>query len=140
MPRDKIYWSNFTLYCIMSKFTAEDAVNADLEGLTVDQYRFNKWYKEIESTRRFDKYGKDVELAWWKCWLWALLPSFLLGVNDSVKFRGWKIGHCLNCDASPYDGKVEAWSYGSNFYRGALIRCSKCGQLRWQSGESGLDY
>ena len=119
----------------------EDKVNADLQGITLKQYKFNQWKEEIEkSGYGFRLLEKLVKLTWWKCWFWSLLPNFILGVDDCVRFRGWKIGHCLNCDANPYDGTVEAWSYDNNWFRGALIRCNRCGQRRWQPGESGRDY
>lgn len=82
----------------------------------------------------------QVKLSWWKCWFWWLLPSWLLGVNDKMRFHSWDIGHCLNCDANPYDGTIVAWSYDCNWFRGALIRCNKCRQLRWQEGERGFLY
>ena len=81
-----------------------------------------------------------IKLTWWKCWFWWLIPGVFLGTDDRIRFHGWDIGHCLNCDADPYDGQVEAWSYDGNWFRGALIRCNRCGQLRWQPGESGRDY
>lgn len=119
----------------------EDKVNADLLGITLKQYKFNQWVYTLETLGDgFRLLEKPIKLAWWKCWFWSLLPSFVLGVDDGIRFRGWSIGHCLNCDANPYDGTVEAWSYDGIWYRGALIRCCKCGQLRWQPGESGRDY
>ena len=127
-----------------------DKVNADLEGISVRQYLFNKWMDELEKTDNGFKltahYYKPVKLAWWKCWFWWCLHDFILGTNY-LRFRGWKIGHCLNCDANPYDGTVEAWSiveawsFDSNLHRGALIRCNKCRQLRWQPAYGvGRDY
>lgn len=144
----QIFWNNLTLNDLFNPPTAEDLVNADLEGVTIEQYRFNKWIarleKEGDGFMKGMKIKSDgpihVKLAWWKCWFWWAIPGFFLGVDDRIKFRGWKIGRCLNCDANPYDGTVEAWSYDANWYRGALIRCNKCKQLRWQPGESGTDY
>ena len=120
----------------------EDKVNADLQGITLKQYKFNQWKEEIEKSgyNSFRLLEKPVKLSWWKCWFWWAIPGFFLGVDDRMKFCGWKIGHCLNCDADPYDGTVEAWSYDNNWFRGALIRCNRCGQLRWQPGDSGRDY
>ena len=143
-----MHWSNYLLNNIMNPITDEDRVNADLEGITPEQYAFNKWMTDLEKhgdgfKTRFRTTAlpsKPVKLSWWKCWFWWAIPGFFLGVDDRMRFRGWKIGHCLNCDASPYDGTIEAWSYDANWYRGALIRCNKCGQLRWQAGESGRDY
>lgn len=125
-----------------------DVICADLQNITLQQYAFNKWMDELEKSGDGFKTGfrttalpsKPVKLSWWKCWFWWAIPEFFLGVDDRIRFRGWKIGHCLNCDASPYDGTVEAWDYDAGWHRGALIRCNKCGQLRWQAGESGRDY
>ena len=138
-----MFWSNYMLPAVMNAPSDEDRISSDLEHLTVEQHMFNKWMHEIESTGdRLDgfRHITPVKLAKWKCWLWWMLPSSILGVDDSMRFYGWKIGHCLNCNADPYDGVVEAWSYDYGFCNGALIRCSKCKQLRWQSGGCGRDY
>jgi len=122
--------------------TEEDRVNADLQNITVKQYTFNKWFDAINKTKDGFKLVSHngcipVRLTWWKCWFWWIIPDFFLGVDYCIRFRGWKIGHCLNCDANPYDGTVEAWCFDAGWHRGALIRCNKCSQLRWQLGESG---
>ena len=143
-----MFWHNPILNDIFNPATTEDLVNADLEGVTINQYCFNKWMDDLEKSGDSFKTGfrisplphKPIKLSWWKCWFWWTIPGFFLGVDDRMRFKGWKIGHCLNCDANPYDGTVEAWSYDANWYHGALIRCNKCGQHRWQPGESGRDY
>lgn len=142
------FWRCYDLQKIINSITPEDRVKADLENITVEQYVFNKWMIELEKSGDGFKTGfrttalpsKPVKLSWWKCWFWWIIPGFFLGVDDRMKFCGWKIGHCLNCDADPYDGSVECWDYDAGWFRGALIRCNKCGQLRWQVGESGRDY
>ena len=118
--------------------TEEDYVQADLQNITVKQYLFNKWKTKIEQHYGFCYEKTPIMLSWWKCWLWWFLPDLLLEVDDPICFSGWRIGHCLNCDANPYDGQVEAWSFDNGWFRGALIRCNKCGQLRWQPVERGL--
>lgn len=142
-----IVWRIKQLHEIFNQITDEDRVQADLHGITIEQYVCNQWIDQLEQNGDGFKTGFKikndghfpVKLTWWKCWFWWCLPKFILG-TDPIKFRGWSIGHCLNCDANPYDGQVEAWSYDGNWFRGALIRCNKCGQLRWQAGESGRDY
>ena len=142
------FWSNQILQDVMNPSTSEDQVAADLEGITLKQYRFNKWMAELDKFGDGFKTGfktrcdgpSNVKLARWKCWFWWAIPGLFLGVDDRMRFKGWKIGHCLNCDADPYDGTVEAWSYDGNWYHGALIRCNKCRQLRWQNGECGHVY
>lgn len=139
-------WKNRYLHNLFSSITEEDYVQADLQNITVKQYLFNKWLDELEKygdgfktgfrSRYENKFS--VKLTWWKCWFWWCLPDLLLEVDNPIYFSGWKIGHCLNCDANPYDGQVEAWSYDNGWCRGALIRCNKCGQLRWQPVERGL--
>ena len=128
--------------------TKVDRINALLQDITLEQYAFNKWMDELEKSGDGFKIGlrtpalssKPVKLSWWKCWFWWIVPGFFLGVDDRIRFRGWKIGHCLNCDADPYNGVVECWDWDCGWHRGALIRCNKCKQLRWQPGESGSDY
>ena len=140
------YVKNFNLNELMNSITSEDRINADLEGITIEQYVFNKWMNNekigngFKTGFRISKSCNPVKLSWWKCWFWWAIPGFFLGVDDRMRFKGWKIGHCLNCDASPYDGVVECWDYDVGWFRGALIRCNKCGQLRWQEGEHGRDY
>lgn len=135
-----MFWHNCYLHQLMNLPSNEDRVNADLQDITLEQYMFNKWLVELEKSKDGFKRKLPIELTWWKCWFWWAIPGFFLGVDDRMRFKGWNIGHCLNCDADPYDGTVEAWSYDGNWYRGALIRCNKCGQLRWQVGEYGTDY
>lgn len=74
---------------------------------------------------------KPISLSKFKCWFWWMLPKSYLGA-DPIKFKDWKIGHCLNCDASPYDCKVLSWSSRSMMYRGTLLKCNRCGEVRWQ--------
>lgn len=133
----------------IENLTEADRINAHLQGITLKQYAFNKWLDELEKNRDGFKTGfrttalpsKLVKLSWWKCWFWWIVPGFFLGVDDRIRFRGWKIGHCLNCDASPYDGMVECWDFDDDWFRrGVLIRCNKCKQLRWQPGRCGRDY
>ncbi len=141
-------WNDYVLRERLSSFTYEDKIQADLQGIALKQYAFNKWMDELE--RSGDGFNtcfklsydvpRPIKLAWWKCWFWWLIPCFFLGTNNRIRFRGWKIGHCLNCNASPYNGQVEKWNYDGSCFRGALIRCGKCGQLRWQPGEFGRDY
>ena len=134
-------WTSPDLCNIFFDASEEDRIQADLENITRRQYIFNHWLTTIDSTENgFRKKKKKVKLSRWKCWLWTFLPNWACGGYDSIVFRNWSIGHCLNCDADPYDGTVEAWSYDNSFYRGALIRCNKCGQLRWQVGDIGTDY
>lgn len=115
-----------------------EKVMADLEGLSREQFMFNLWKRDLEEHGDgFAMLGKPIELAWWKCWFWMLLPEVALGASQ-LKFMGWKIGHCLNCNAKPYDGKIVSWGYGHYWYHGALIKCNQCGQLRWQSGSQGM--
>ena len=143
-----MFWHNWCLHQISNHPTIEDTVNADIQNITLEQYMFNKWLDELERSGDGFKTGYNkkhqgplpVKLTWWKCWFWWAIPGFFLGVDDRMRFKGWNIGHCLNCDANPYDGTVEAWSYDGNWYHGALIRCNKCGQLRWQAGEYGTNY
>lgn len=139
MNDDTNVWLTPTLFRIMNHPTAEDRVRADLEMISLDQYMHNKFIDQLKRHYlAFDK-TKPMKLSWWKCWFWMLLPKFILGV-DPIKFKEWNIGHCLNCNANPYDGVVEAWSYSKNWFRGALIRCNKCNQLRWQPGEIVINY
>ena len=141
-------WCTEHLHYVFNSLTDEDKVQADLQNITLEQYRFNKWMEELEKHGDGFKTGFKskyegmfpIKLSRWKCWFWWLIPGFFLGVDDRIRFRGWNIGHCLNCNADPYAGQVEAWNYDGNWFRGALIRCSKCGQLRWQPGESGRDF
>ena len=143
-----IKWYSERLYRNFYQPTDEDRVQADLQGITIEQHVFNNWMNFLEkegdgfTTGFKNKYDGPfpVKLTWWKCWFWWLIPGFFLGTNDRIRFHGWKIGHCLNCDANPYDGQVEAWNYDGGWFRGALIRCNKCKQLRWQPSESGRDY
>lgn len=135
-----MFWHNCYLHQLMNLPSNEDRVNADLQDITLEQYMFNKWLVELEKSKDGFKRKLPIKLTWWKCWFWWAIPGFFLGVDDRMRFKGWNIGHCLNCNANPYDGTVEAWSYASSWYRGALIRCNKCGQLRWQAGEYGTDY
>ena len=122
------------------ELTDSDKIDKDLQNITELQAKFNKWFKsEFHFHGSEDFLQNPVKLNVFKCLFWPFLPKFVLG-SDDIKFRGWSIGHCLNCDASPYDCQVEAWSYDGYWYRGALLRCNKCGQLRWQPGECGTDY
>lgn len=142
IPLRKMQWSTYELHRIMNSIGQDDdecQVKADLENITVEQYVFNEWMKQLEERGDGFKTGFKtknegpfpIKLSWLKCWFWWLLPEKVLGTRRHF-FSRWKIGHCLNCDASPYDGQVEAWSYDSHWHKGALIRCGKCGQLRWQ--------
>ena len=141
-------WHIEYLNRLFYQLTDEDRVQADLQGISIRQYAFNKWMDQLERAGDGFKTGfktksdgpLPIKLTWWKCWFWWLIPGVFLGTDDRIRFHGWDIGHCLNCDADPYDGQVEAWSYDGNWFRGALIRCNRCGQLRWQPGESGRDY
>ena len=144
---NEIFWKHWLANQLENNASSEDQVNADLENVTIKQYRFNKWLDFLEKSgdgfftgfKTKPSGPVHVKLAWWKCWFWWAIPGFFLGVDDRMRFKGWKIGHCLNCDANPYDGTVEAWSYDGNWYHGALIKCNRCGQLRWQFGEIGYD-
>ena len=125
-----------------------DRICAFLQGISLKQYAFNKWMEDLEKSGDGFKTGfrltaipyKPIKLSWWKCWFWWAIPGFFLGVDDRMRFKGWKIGHCLNCNANPYDGTVECWDWDASWFRGALIRCNKCKQLRWQPGRCGRDY
>lgn len=122
------------------RITPEDRINASLRGISVEQYISDQIIEPLKGTSKgFRMLSKPIKLSRMKCWFWTLLPGFVLG-DDPIHFRTWDIGKCLNCDADPYDGSVLAWDYDSRWYRGALIKCNKCGCLRWQQGESGMDY
>ena len=118
----------------------KDLVEADLSNITNAQAKFNKWFNE-----KFHFHGAEdfldppVKITRTKCLGWKLLPKSILGC-ERERFKGWDIGHCLNCDANPYDCVSLAWQFDAGGYHGALLKCSKCGQLRWQSRKSGRDY
>lgn len=141
MKDQPMWWISPNLFEIMTKATEEDKVRADLEMVSLKQYMFNRWMSMCQKCiGGFNRPCNRVKLSRFKCWFWRVLPKSILGVDDRSKFKHWSIGHCLNCTADPYDGVVEAWSYYGNLFRGALIRCNKCNQLRWQFGESNIDY
>lgn len=131
------------LRCHLIEPTWQDKVDADIAGISLKQHMFNTWMSNVDKTPDSFEYVAEcrrVKLSWWKCAFWWMIPKFILNIDDAIKFRGWSIGHCLNCDANPYDGTVYAWAYDSHWHRGALIKCNKCGQFRWQEGECGTDY
>ena len=130
---DELVWSNWSLQHALVKPSWEDKVGADIAGVTVEQYMFNKWMNNAAIS--FDMLPEDqrVKLSRWKYFLWPVLSRRMLGTEE-MNFMGWSIGHCLNCDASPYDGVVESWWKHGSIEHGALIRCNKCKQLRWQLG------
>ncbi len=141
----ELVWSSWGVQHVLVKPSWEDKVDADMAGVTVEQHMFNKWISDGSIGFDLLPEGWRVKLSRWKYFLWPVLSRRVLG-TEKMNFIGWSIGHCLNCDASPYDGVVEAWTIISTVYdassrvhvaltpaaHGALIRCGKCGQLRWQ--------
>ena len=127
------FWNTFELDLQFNPITTEDHVQADLHNVSVNQYRFDKWLDCLNNAYVMNWLPHPIRLSRWKCWLWPFLPKSILGANKD-HFMLWSIGHCLNCDADPYDGQVEAWNYGGGWYEGAMIRCNRCGNLRWQHG------
>ena len=131
-------WSTFELQLMFAEFTEEDYIQADLQGITIEQYLFNNWLEAIYYSQYLHKINaknykleNPIKLSRMRCWFWPLfLKIDKFGMWNWC--NGWKIGHCLNCDADPYDGYIEAWRI-SAIDEGALIRCGKCKQLRWQS-------
>ena len=116
-------------------------VKANLEGLSLSQYFMNEKIKKMDSIGWL---AVPCQLSRFKCAFWQFLPCSVLGVRDKSVFEGWKIRHCLNCDADPYDSEVVAWDVKERgiFIRdyGALIRCKRCGQLRWCSESSQYEF
>ena len=112
--------------------TAQERIEADLHNLTDEQAKFNHWFNE-----NFHFHGSEafldppIKITKTKCLGWRILPTSILGCNRQC-FRGWDIGHCLNCDADPYDCQSLAWRFDGGGYHGALLKCNKCNQLRWQ--------
>lgn len=110
----------------------KDLVEADLQNITVMQAQFNVWFNY-----RFHFHGGEyfldppVKMSKVKCLGWKFLPESILGCKREC-FKGWTIGHCLNCNADPYDCVSLAWQFDAGGYHGALLKCGKCGQLRWQ--------
>ena len=116
-------------------------IKANLEGLTVSQYFMN------ENIKKMTNIGwllVQCQLSRFKCAFCKFLPCSVLEVRDKLVFEGWKIRHCLNCDADPYDSEAVAWDakWHNDFVRcyGALIRCKRCGQLRWRSQNSDYEF
>lgn len=112
-------------------------VKANLEGLTLSQYFMNEKIKKMHGIGWL---SVPYQLSRWKCLLWPFLSNSILGVRDKQVFEGWKIRHCLNCNADPYDSEVLAWDNNDNWNHGAMIRCKQCGQLRWCSKASYCNF
>lgn len=116
-------------------------VKANLEGLSLSQYFMNETIKKMTNIGWL---SVPCQLSRFKCAFWPFLPCSVLGVRDNSVFEGWKIRHCLNCDADPYDSEAVAWDVkldgGWSQAHGALIRCKRCGQLRWCSRSSYREF
>ena len=122
------------------QLSEKEHIEADLQNITTIQAKFNKWFD-----LKFHFHGSEqfldppVKITKIKCLGWQILPKSILGC-ERKHFNGWEIGHCLNCDADPYDCKAIAWSFDGSWYEGALLKCNKCGQLRWQPKKPSSIY
>ena len=128
-------WHTYFLHSYFNPATDKERIQADLEGITIEQFKFNQWFNYAFHFHDNEHFLEPpVKITRIKCIGWKILPESILGCKREC-FKGWEIGHCLNCNANPYDCVSLAWQFDGGGYHGALLKCNKCGQLRWQTRE-----
>lgn len=117
-------------------------IQADLEGITIDQYLENKYIEHLKSEHFFKIFSPKeyISLTRWRkfCNIFSGQGWISDGKNKHYIGWGWETGKCKNCGAT-YPCTIIG-SSNSAFCSGPLIQCDKCGSYRNQTYFHGTDH